>query len=148
MVLFSVSVNVRESHMATCSEETRSRIMRTVKGTNTKPEMLVRQLTHRMGYRYRLHCKKLPGKPDMVFPARRKIIFVHGCFWHQHQCSRGSRIPKSNQDYWIPKLSRNVQRDREHKTCLKEMGWDVLTIWECETKDRNAIQSRIRSFLG
>ncbi|MBW7997823.1 MAG: DNA mismatch endonuclease Vsr [Candidatus Glassbacteria bacterium] len=127
--------------------EDRSRVMRAVKGWDTGLEMIVRRLTHAMGYRYRLHRKDLPGKPDMVFPARRKVVFVNGCFWHQHNCPRGARSPKSHRDYWIPKLERNRQRDAEHQDRLAELGWNVLVIWECETKDRNALCARIRKFL-
>ncbi len=127
--------------------EVRSRTMRAVKGRDTGPEMIVRRLAHGMGYRYRLHGKDLLGKPDLVFPARRKVIFVHGCFWHQHACPRGSRSPKSSRDYWIPKLKRNKQRDAENQARLCEMGWDVLVIWECEMKDRDALGKRIEAFL-
>ena len=127
--------------------EDRSKVMRAVKGRDTGPEMTVRRLTHGMGYRYRLHRKDLPGKPDLVFPMRRKVIFVHGCFWHQHPCSRGARTPKSSRDYWIPKLRRNKQRDEEHQVRLREMGWNMLIIWECEVKDPDAIRERIRAFL-
>ena len=122
--------------------------MRAVKGRDTVPEMTVRRLTHGMGYRYRLHRKNLPGKPDLVFPTRRKVIFVHGCFWHQHHCPRGTRSPKSSRDYWIPKLKRNKQRDAENQSRLREMGWDVLVIWECEMKDRDTLKDRIAVFLG
>ena len=122
--------------------------MRAVKGRDTGPEMTVRRLTHGMGYRYRLHRKNLPGKPDLVFPGRRKVIFVHGCFWHQHHCPRGERSPKSSRDYWIPKLKRNKQRDAENQSRLREMGWDVLVIWECEMKNRDALKERIAAFLG
>ena len=122
--------------------------MRAVMGRDTVPEMTVRRLTHGMGYRYRLHRKNLPGKPDLVFPGRRKVIFVHGCFWHQHHCPRGERSPKSSRDYWIPKLKRNKQRDVENQARLCEMGWDVLVIWECEMKDRDALKNRIAAFLG
>ena len=128
--------------------EDRSRTMRAVEGRDTGPEMTVRRLAHGMGYRYRLHRKDLPGKPDLVFPGRRKVIFVHGCFWHQHACPRGSRSPKSSRDYWIPKLKRNKQRDAENQSRLREMGWDVLVIWECEMKDRDALKERIAAFLG
>jgi len=127
--------------------EDRSRVMRAVKGRDTGLEMIVRRLAHGMGYRYRLHRKDLPGKPDLVFPGRRKVIFVHGCFWHQHDCPRGARAPKSSRDYWIPKLERNKQRDAENEARLRELGWVVLVIWECETKDRDALGARIRAFL-
>ena len=121
--------------------------MRAVKGRDTEPEMTVRHLTHGMGYRYRLHRKDLPGKPDLVFPTRQKVIFVHGCFWHQHHCSRGARTPKAHRDYWIPKLRRNKQRDSEHEARLNELGWDTLVIWECEMKEPGVVRTRIRMFL-
>ena len=127
--------------------EDRSRTMRAVKGRDTGPEMIVRRLAHGMGYRYRLHRKDLPGKPDLVFPSQRKVIFVHGCFWHQHPCPRGARVPKSNRDYWIPKLQRNQQRDAMHQSRLRDMGWDVLVIWECEITNRDALCQRIKVFL-
>lgn len=127
--------------------EDRSRIMRAVKGRDTGPEMAVRRLAHAMGYRYRLHRKDLPGKPDMAFPSRRKVIFVHGCFWHQHDCPRGSRSPKSHQEYWLPKLARNQKRDAEHERQLRALGWGVLVIWECEIKGRDALAARIGTFL-
>ena len=121
--------------------------MRAVKGRDTEPEMTVRHLTHGMGYRYRLHRKDLPGKPDLVFPTRQKVIFVHGCFWHQHHCSRGARTPKAHRDYWIPKLRRNRQRDSEHEARLNELGWDTMVIWECEMKELGVVRTRIRMFL-
>ena len=102
---------------------------------DTKPEMIVRRIVHGMGYRYRLHRKDLPGKPDLVFGPRRAVIFVHGCFWHQHpepEC-KIARIPKSRLEYWRPKLARNVERDLEHLNALEADGWRVMTVWECET---------------
>jgi len=128
--------------------EVRVRTMRAVKGRDTGPEMVVRRLTHGMGYRYRLHGKDLPGKPDLVFRPRRKAIFVHGCFWHQHDCPRGARLPKSNRDYWWPKLRRNKERDAQHRERLFDMGWNALTIWECEIADRDALARRIAAFLA
>lgn len=127
----------------------RSRIMRAIKGTDTQPEMIVRRLTHGMGYRYRLHVARLPGRPDLVFRPRRKVIFVHGCFWHQHNCSRGQRTPKTNRAYWVHKLRRNVQRDRQNQESIQALGWRVLVIWECEIKgqDMEALGQRIRTFL-
>lgn len=121
--------------------------MRAVKGKNTGPEMIVRRLVHALGYRYRLHRKDLPGKPDLVFPARRGVIFVHGCFWHQHDCPRGARSPKSNRDYWLPKLRRNRERDAKNQARLKEEGWKVLVVWECETKDRDRLARGLKGFL-
>ena len=127
--------------------EVRSRTMRAVRSRDTGPEMAVRRLAHGMGYRYRLHRKDLPGAPDLAFPSRRKAVFVHGCFWHWHDCPRGDRMPKSNREYWTRKLSRNRSRDAEHRVRLRSMGWDVLTIWECQIGDRDALRARLRAFL-
>ena len=125
----------------------RARVMRAVKGKNTKPEMIVRRLAHAMGYRFRLHRKDLPGKPDLVFPGRKAVIFVHGCFWHGHDCARGSRQPKQNADYWRTKIGRNVERDADTLEALAAQGWRTLVLWECEMKDRDALAERIRAFL-
>ncbi|MDQ3812453.1 MAG: very short patch repair endonuclease [Armatimonadota bacterium] len=121
--------------------------MRRIHSTGTKPEMLVRKLIHSLGYRYRLHSKQLPGKPDLVFSKRRKAIFVHGCFWHQHPGCKTCHIPKSRQEYWAPKLSRNVNRDRENQRKLREMGWNILVIWECQLKNRQNLIGQIKAFL-
>ena len=128
--------------------EARSRIMRAVRSKNTTPEMKIRRLLHSLGYRYRLHRKDLPGSPDVVFPSRRKVIFVNGCFWHGHQCKRGARVPKSNTDYWLKKIARNVERDAAVCEKLQRSGWATLTIWECETGDLVAAQGRLISFLN
>lgn len=124
--------------------------MSLVRGRDTKPEMRVRRLTHALGYRYRLHRRDLPGKPDIVFGPRRKVIFVHGCFWHRHPdpACKLARLPKSRQDFWFPKLERNRARDERNKAMLTEMGWDVLEIWECETADAEALAEKIKRFLG
>lgn len=124
----------------------RSRIMRAVKAKDTKPEIAVRRLVHALGYRYRLHRRDLPGRPDLVFGPRRKLIFVHGCFWHGHNCKRGARMPKANADYWRAKIDRNRERDRTNSEALRASGWDVLTIWECELG--NELENRIKTFLG
>jgi DNA mismatch endonuclease (patch repair protein) len=123
--------------------------MQAIRSKDTKPELLVRGLVYRMGYRYRLHRKDLPGKPDLVFGKRRKVIFVHGCFWHGHSdpaCPDG-RKPETNKSYWLPKLERNQRRDQENAEALKAAGWNVLTIWECETHDISALEQRLRAFL-
>jgi len=127
----------------------RSENMRKIRSKGMLPEMRVRSLVHRMGFRFRLHRKDLPGTPDLVFPSRRKAVFVHGCFWHQHPSSvcKIVRKPKSNLDYWLPKLDRNVQRDKEHRKNLNRMGWKVLVVWECETVDTLKLQKKIRRFL-
>lgn len=127
----------------------RSWIMSLVRSEDTTPELFVRRLVHRMGYRFRLHRRDLPGCPDMVFPSRRKVIFVHGCFWHQHRCKRGRRIPKSNNAYWRSKLGRNVERDRKNQRRLRTMGWDVLVLWECQLHMENieALTTKIHKFM-
>lgn len=121
--------------------------MRSIRKTNTKPELIVRSAAHRLGYRYRLHRPDLPGTPDIVFPKLRKVIFVHGCFWHQHDCTLGRKIPAVNRDYWIPKLARNVERDLAVRLRLHEMGWTSLVIWECETTREAELSARVHRFL-
>lgn len=131
--------------------EQRSRNMRRIRSTDMKPEWAVRRLLHSKGYRYRLHRYDLPGRPDIVFSRRRKIIFVHGCFWHQHDVSKCklAHRPKSNTDYWFPKLARNRARDAYHLVALRDKGWDVFVLWECELKASPAIVwRRLRTFLG
>lgn len=130
------------------TEQERTRVMRAVKGKDTKPEMTVRRLAHALGYRFRLHRKDLPGKPDLVFPGRNKVIFVHGCFWHGHDCARGSRQPNQNAEYWRTKIGRNVARDAANLQALVAQGWQPLVIWECEMKDRAALADRLKAFLG
>ncbi|MGA2752951.1 MAG: very short patch repair endonuclease [Terracidiphilus sp.] len=127
--------------------EQRSACMRSVGGKNTAPEMIVRKLAHSMGYRYALHLKTLPGKPDLVFASRRKIIFVHGCFWHSHSCLHGRISPVTNVQYWNHKRERNVQRDREHISALRMDGWKVLVVWECWTRKPSYIRERLAAFL-
>lgn len=111
-------------------------------------EMIVRRLVHSLGYRYRLHRWDLPGAPDLVFPSRRAVIFVHGRFWHQHDCSRGAGIPKTRRDYWIPKLQRNQARELQNQRRLNALGWQSLVIWECETNNRYGVEAQVREFLG
>jgi DNA mismatch endonuclease, patch repair protein len=122
--------------------------MSAIRAKNTKPEMLVRKLVFSMGYRYRLHVGKLPGRPDLVFPRLRKVIDIRGCFWHRHTCKDGSRTPESNTTYWAPKIERNVARDEENKQKLSELGWCVLVVWECETKSREKLSQILTQFLG
>lgn len=129
-------------------EELRSRTMRAVRSTDTKPEIAVRKLIHSLGYRYRLHRKDLPGTPDIVFPGRHSVIFVNGCFWHGHECARGSRVPKSNADYWIQKIDKNKNRDQRNSKKLKADNWKVLVIWECEVRHKNLLTEKIIQFLG
>jgi DNA mismatch endonuclease (patch repair protein) len=128
--------------------EKRSAVMRRVKSRDTTPEMTVRKALTRLGARYRLHRKDLPGNPDVVMPGRRLALFVHGCFWHGHDCARGSRVPKQNRDYWVAKVGRNVARDAKSREALAALGWRVETIWECELKDEEAMQARLRRVLG
>lgn len=131
------------------SEKRRSEIMGRIRSKGTKPEMTVRRLLHAMRYRYRVHTPGLPGKPDLVFQRRRKVIEVRGCFWHQHEdagCGIARR-PKSNRDYWLPKLERNVERDAEHEEELRALGWDVLVVWECEVLAGSEFLARVVEFL-
>jgi DNA mismatch endonuclease (patch repair protein) len=129
------------------SQDQRSLLMRHIGSKDTKPELFVRRLLHRMGYRYRLHAKTLPGTPDIVFPSREKAIFVHGCFWHQHRGCSDAYVPNSRIDYWLPKLERNTERDAETLSKLKALGWKVLTVWECQLIDQGKLQKRFRQFL-
>ena len=127
----------------------RSERMGRIQNKDTKPEMRIRKIVHGMGYRYRLHKANLPGKPDLVFAGRRKVIFVHGCFWHRHpdpSCSL-ARLPKSKLDFWIPKLEANRQRDEANVRKLEQAGWDVLTIWECQLRNEKELKIRIQVFL-
>lgn len=133
--------------MDNVEKTTRSAVMRRVKSKNTKPELIVRRLLHSMDYRYRLHVKSLPGCPDIVFTRRKKVIFVHGCLWHGHEGCPNNRRPNSRQEYWIPKLDGNITRDIEHNMKLRNMGWDILVIWECETKNKPLLRAKISCFL-
>ena len=135
--------------MDTISPERRSENMRRIRGKDTKPELIVRSALFGMGYRYRLHGDKLPGKPDLVFARRRKVIFVHGCFWHNHSHSscKIARLPKSNCSYWAEKLRKNVQRDAVRRVQLKKLGWKSLVVWECQARAIDRQVSRLRRFL-
>lgn len=125
----------------------RSELMRRIRGRDTKPEMVVRRIAFSMGLRYRIHRTDLPGRPDLVFPSRRKVVFVHGCFWHRHPgCSRSS-TPSTNKDFWIAKFDRNVERDTRKERELHDAGWAVLIIWECQTRDPSFVAERLRGFL-
>jgi len=128
--------------------EKRSAVMRRVKGRDTTPELVVRRALTRLGARYRLHRKSLPGSPDIVMPGRRLALFVHGCFWHGHDCARGARVPKANRDYWLGKVGRNRARDARTQAELAALGWRVETIWECELKDAGALEARLRELLA
>ncbi|MGH7813161.1 MAG: very short patch repair endonuclease [Candidatus Binataceae bacterium] len=126
----------------------RSATMRAVRSRDTMPERRIRSLIHRLGFRFRLYQSNLPGKPDLVFPARRKAIFVHGCFWHGHRCARGSRVPKTNRSYWLEKIGRNRARDRRARDSLRRIGWKALVVWECALRNRANTEKRLRAFLG
>ncbi|MFE4198370.1 very short patch repair endonuclease [Paenarthrobacter sp. NPDC056912] len=131
--------------------EQRSRNMSKIRGKNTKPEMLVRRLLHAKGYRYRLHGQwggtKLPGHPDLVFAGRHKVIFVNGCFWHSHDCPAGRHAPAANAEFWAAKRARTRERDARQREQLRTSGWTVLTVWECELKDRLQLEGRLTTFL-
>ena len=131
--------------MDTVSPEVRSRIMSSIKGRDTKPEMVVRRFLHANGFRYRLHVKDLPGSPDLIFPSRRLALFVHGCFWHRHSCC-ADKLPKTRTEYWKAKFDRNKQRDKRNSEALRELGWTVIVFWECETKDDAALQGLASTF--
>lgn len=136
-----------EGMVDTRSPEQRRRIMQSVKTKNTGPELTVRRALFAAGYRFRLHRKDLPGSPDIVLPGRKKVIFVHGCFWHGHGCAKG-RASKSRLDYWGPKLKANKDRDSRNRNALTKLGWDVLTLWQCELSDLDALNMRLQTFLG
>ena len=126
----------------------RSAVMRAVKGKDTSPELRVRKLLTALGARYRLHRKDLPGSPDVVLPGRRLALFVHGCFWHGHDCARGARVPKANRDYWLAKVGRNRARDLAARTALEAAGWRVETLWECELRDEATLRARLVGLLS
>lgn len=121
--------------------------MSRVRAKDTTPEMVVRRMLHAAGYRYRLHTRDLPGKPDIVFPARRKVVFINGCFWHRHRDCALARLPKSRIEFWTEKLERNRERDERNAEALQALGWDVLTVWECEIRNPAALMPRVVAFL-
>ena len=124
----------------------RSKLMAGIRSCNTAPELAVRRIAHRMGLRFRLHRKDLPGCPDLVFPKHRLVVFVHGCFWHRHKGCRHASIPKSRTNFWMAKLAANVARDRRQEAALQALGWRVLVIWGCETRDRMAVEHRLAAW--
>ncbi len=132
----------------TLSPEKRSELMSLVRNKDTRPEMVVRRLVYGLGYRYRLHGRNLPGRPDLVFKSRKKVIFVHGCFWHGHGGCKRAGPPKSHLDFWLPKLEGNKERDERNQRLLEESGWRYIVIWECETNDADALTQRITDFLA
>lgn len=121
--------------------------MRAVKSKDTKPEVVIRRLVHALGFRFRLHRVDLPGSPDLVFSKKRKIIFVHGCFWHGHSCARGARQPKTNTEYWLRKIEGNRRRDKQSLAELRRLGWNILVLWECQLKEPKKTRSRVKKFL-
>lgn len=129
------------------SGQQRSDLMARVRTRDTTPERIVRSVAHRLGFRFRLHVADLPGRPDMVFPSKHKVIFVHGCFWHRHTCKRGA-LPRSNIEFWREKLERNQSRDMEVIKSLRHSGWNVMVVWECETRDPEKLGSRLNAFLS
>lgn len=129
------------------STEERSAHMGRIRRSNTKPELVVRRLLHKLGYRFRIQFAEIPGRPDVAFPARRKCIQVHGCFWHDHGCSL-SRTPKTRTDFWQEKFARNRERDARLESAAAAKGWATLTIWECETRDIGDLTQRLTEFLG
>jgi len=129
------------------SDEKRSTQMRLIRSKDTKPELVIRKALYSLGYRYRLHAKNLPGHPDLAFPGRKKVIYVHGCFWHRHAGCKKNRTPKSKLDYWEPKFAANVERDLRNQQELQEMGWEFLVVWECELKNIEEITEKAINFL-
>jgi DNA mismatch endonuclease (patch repair protein) len=133
--------------MDVLTPEQRQRCMASISGKNTKPELIVRKLLYSLGYRYRLHYSSLPGKPDLVFPGKRKIIFIHGCFWHRHDCKKGNSTPIKNSDFWQKKLADIAIRDNRNISELKKLGWEVLVIWECQIKNLRSLVENLHSYL-
>jgi DNA mismatch endonuclease (patch repair protein) len=130
------------------TKQKRSEVMARIRAKNTKPEIAVRKLLHRMGYRFRVHNKNLPGKPDVCLAKHNTIILVHGCFWHNHKRCNNGKIPKSNMGYWLPKIRGNVERDKKHRRALRRLGWKVITIWECELCDMSQLEKKIKAKIG
>jgi DNA mismatch endonuclease (patch repair protein) len=134
--------------MDTFTPAQRSEVMKRVRGKDTAPEIAVRSLVHGMGFRFALHRRDLPGNPDLVFPARDRVIFVHGCFWHGHSCRAGQNRPASNTGYWTTKLDRNRARDKVNRRQLRNLGWKVLVIWECELRRPERLRARVTRFFA
>lgn len=133
--------------MDNVNESQRSKIMARIPGKNTKPELIVRKLVHALGFRFRLHRRDLPGTPDLVLPRHRKVILVHGCFWHHHADCRYAYTPKTRTEFWLAKFARNIANDDRALRLLTERGWDILTIWECEVRDPDMLAQRVQEFL-
>ncbi len=134
--------------MDVLTKEQRSYCMSRIRKTDTTPELTVRRIVHRLGYRFRLYRRDLPGCPDIVLPRHRKVIFVHGCWWHRHNCRLGRRSPKSRQQYWLPKLQANKERYKRDRRALQRKGWKVLVIWECQTRNLEQITNKLSMFLN
>jgi len=134
--------------MDTLTTQQRSERMSRIRGKDTQPELVVRRSLHQSGYRFRLHRRDLPGAPDLVFPCRKKVVFVHGCFWHAHDGCRIANKPKSRRSYWSEKFARNQERDAANERLLREGGWHVFVVWECETKDQERLLDRLSKYLG
>ena len=129
------------------SKGKRSQIMSRISGKNTKPEIIVRSLLHRMGYRFRLHDKNMPGKPDIILPKHKKVIFVHGCFWHGHRDCPRSKRPSTNVEFWNKKIDGNIERDNKNIKSLENLGWKTLILWTCEIKNQDILKHKLNSFL-
>lgn len=140
------TTHFRQTRMDTLTPEARSRLMSRIRGKDTKPELIVRSMLHRLGFRFRIHRKDLPGRPDIVLPRHKKVVLVHGCFWHGHLCKIAPG-PKSNITYWSPKIEANRSRDLRNQAALLELGWEVLELWECEIRDLQRTEARLRVFL-
>jgi DNA mismatch endonuclease (patch repair protein) len=140
--------SIRQTSTDVLTREQRSRCMSRIRAKHTRPELVIRRLVHTLGYRFRLHRRDLPGTPDLVFPRHRKVILVHGCFWHRHWCRLGRPEPKQNAGFWERKLRGNVERDRRNLLELRRQGWKVLTLWECQLTDGNRLRRKLMSFLS
>ena len=147
MKVHTKKVHTKKASSRAAQESAISRTMRAIQKTNTKPELSVRRLLHASGFRFRLHCRELPGSPDIVLPKYRSVILVHGCFWHQHPGCRLAKQPHTRTTYWLPKLARNVERDVQVMSALRELGWRTLIVWECEISDQGNLRTRLRRFL-
>lgn len=145
--LVSIRYESDETRWDPLSAAERSERMSRIRSTDTGPEMVVRRIAHRMGLRYRLHRADLPGKPDLVFPRRKKVVFVHGCFWHLHGC-KNYQLPRTRREFWMPKLEGNKKRDADNRRRLIEDGWEVLVIWECETRNEDEVRRLLGQFFG
>ena len=148
MIMVKATERLQGTRLSTEDHAKRARIMRAIKSRDTRPERIARTLAHDLGYRFSLNRDDIPGKPDLVFPKLRSVLFVHGCFWHGHSCRRGARVPKTNVEYWILKVSRNRTRDKTIRATLRKLGWRLLTVWECQLKNQAVARRRIATFLS